>query len=80
MSKKVNPDPKTRTIQHINGTTEDSKKMVNSRGKEAVDVKWEKTPSWTAYRFGTPSVTENKDYKLFTEEGNSGNDDYDKES
>ena len=79
MSKKVKPDPNTRTIQHINGTTKDSKAMVNARSKEAIDVKWEKTPTWTIHSFTSDTTDNKQDYKLFTEDGNKGNDDYDTE-
>jgi hypothetical protein len=79
MSKKAQPDPKTRTIQHINGTKQDSKNMVNARSKEAVDVRWEKDPTWTVYNYTESTTNDKMNYKLFTEEGNKGNDDYDTE-
>jgi len=71
-------------IQHINNDKQDSKAMAKAKGQEMIDVKWEKTPTWTSWRFSSPNTTklpeDKKDYKLFTEEGNAGNDDYDKES
>ena len=79
MSKKVNPDPKTRTIQHINGTTADSKGMVNARMQEALDVKWEKDTTWTVHTYTSTSTDKSKEYTLFTEDGNKGHDDYDTE-
>jgi hypothetical protein len=61
MSKKVQPDPKTRTIKHINGTKADSKAMADAKKQEPVDVKWESTPSWTVMsNFSTNNDT--KDY------------------
>ena len=52
--------------------------MANSKRQETVDVKWESTPTWSVFNMN-PQAPKN-DYKLFTEEGNKGKDDYDKES
>ena len=65
-------------IQHINSNKADSKQMANSKRQETVDVKWESTPTWSVFNMN-PQAPKN-DYKLFTEEGNKGKDDYDKES
>ena len=73
------PDPKTRTVKHTNGNKKDSKTMAKAKGQEMVDVKWEKTPTWTIHSFTSDSTGDKNDYKLFTEEGNTGNDDYDTE-
>jgi hypothetical protein len=40
-------------IKHINGTKADSKELADAKKQEPVDVKWEKTPSWTVmHSFG----------------------------
>ena len=67
------------SIKHVNGSKEDSKSMANSKNKEMVNVKWEKTPTWTIHSYSSNTTDDKKDYKLFTEEGNKGNDDYDTE-
>ena len=51
-------------FKHVNGTKEDSKKMVDNFKKESVDVQWERTPSWTVmHSFGR----ENKSSDYFGE-------------
>ena len=67
-----------RKIGYINGNKKNSKAMANAKQQEIVDVKWEATPTWTVFNM-TPETPKN-DYKLFTEEGNQGKEDYDKES
>ena len=66
-----------REIGHINGNKKDSKSMAEAKGRESIDVKWESTPTWTVFSMNPPNTK--NDYKLFTEKGNEGNDDYDKE-
>tara|TARA_R100000781_G_scaffold112697_2_gene80179 strand:+ start:1368 stop:1601 length:234 start_codon:yes stop_codon:yes gene_type:complete len=66
-------------IQHLSGDKADSKTMAKAKGQEMINVKWEKTPAWTIHSFSSNTTDDKKDYKLFTEEGNKGNDDYDTE-
>ena len=47
-----------REIKHIDGNKADSKEMANAKKQEFVDVKWEKTPSWTVmHSFGRENKT-----------------------
>ncbi len=73
------PDPKTRTVNHIDGNKKNAKSMAQAKGRETVDVKWESTPTWTIHTMNMNKTEPKNDYKLFTEEGNKGNDDYDTE-
>ena len=66
MSKKAHPDPKTRSIQHVNGTKKDSKAMVNARNKEVVDVEWVKSPI-NSFTMRFEEETSQNAYQLFTE-------------
>ena len=69
-----------KSIKHSE-SNKSAKNMANAKQHELINVKWESTPSWTSYVFSSDKKTDNKkEYKLFPEEGNKGNDDYDKES
>tara|TARA_R100000781_G_scaffold114650_2_gene86014 strand:+ start:105 stop:341 length:237 start_codon:yes stop_codon:yes gene_type:complete len=67
-------------IQHLNSNKKDSKAMAKAKGQEMINVKWESTPTWHIHSFSSETPDSKKDYKLFTEEGNKGHDDYDTES
>ena len=67
-------------VQHINSDKKYSKAMAKAKGQEMINVKWEKTPSWTIHSYTSSSTNDKNEYKFFTEEGNKGNDDYDTES
>ena len=66
-------------IKYINSNKKDSKAMADAKEKVFVNINWESTPTWNIISLN--KTPESKaDYKLFTEKGNEGNDDYDKES
>ena len=72
MSKKVQPDPKTRTIQHINGTKEEAKEYAYLKSKHVVDTSTSNnTFGNITIEFTSPTPT--NEYKLTNHEG-SGDD------
>ena len=74
MSKKVNPDPKTRLTYHVTEDKSSSKAHAETKTQEMVDIQWEATPTWNIVEFKQSSPTKN-DYKLPTEDNNTKSDD-----
>ena len=73
MSKKIQPDPKTRTIQHLNGTKEEAKEYAYLKSKHVVDTSTSNNTFGNITIEFTPATSSNE-YKIsnHTDSGDDG--------
>lgn len=73
MSKKIQPDPKLRTVTHLNADKQAANEYAEIKRPETVDIQWHSTPA-NRIEINFISDKPKNAYPLFNDDKNSDNE------